>query len=141
MGPRVFNVERIDSTLFNLPAWHTKQTMNDARKLPVIYSVQQQPKHHKIHEKRSSKEKVRLCLCRLTIKASRATVERENALTSLRICHTMDAHAGRDVNIVHVLRRDEQILLAVRRISRVDLQEPSERDESEHDDNLPSSSC
>ena len=55
--------------------------------------------------------------------SSRATAESEDALSALRIVHTMDADARRDVHVVHILRRDEDVLLTIRRVRRLDLPE------------------
>ena len=53
--------------------------------------------------------------------SSRSTAESEDALSALRIVHTVDADARRDVHVVHILRRDEDVLLAVGGVGSVNL--------------------
>ena len=55
--------------------------------------------------------------------SSRATSKREDALSTLWVAHTMDADARRDMHVVHVLRRDEDVLLTIRGVRRLDLPE------------------
>ena len=74
--------------------------------------------------------------------SSRATAESEHALSALRIVHTMDADARRDVHVVHILRRDEDVLLPVGCVSSLDLGQWSSAYQKLWDlaEDLPSSS-
>lgn len=54
--------------------------------------------------------------------------EPKNALPSFRVSHAMDSDGRPNDNVVHILRRDEHILLLVRLVRGVDLRMQVSRD-------------
>jgi hypothetical protein len=48
-------------------------------------------------------------------------IESKNALSTFWVRHTMDADGGADRYVIHVLGRDEDILLLVRCVRSIDL--------------------
>ena len=48
-------------------------------------------------------------------------VHGKNTLTSFWISHTMDTNGGANLDVVHVLRRDEDVLFFVRLVRSINL--------------------